>query len=110
MQYGDEGGGVYASVQYFAIGQYGGPLSSVPACHVMLTTMPPQGADGMSGSPVACCRIEDDGTWAPGLAGMLLMGGGDLLHFLDGRRLFGYVQGAVGLIDDQSRVRPPPTR
>lgn len=107
MRYGEDGGGVYASVHYFAIGQYGGTHTSLSACHIMLTRVPPEGPDGMSGSPVACCRIEDDGTWTPGFAGMVLMGGLDRLHFLDGVRLLGYVRAAVRLLQEQPRGFEP---
>lgn len=80
---------------YSAQGYYRGPsgLNGMHKIDIDLTEV--GGPQGFSGSPVFAPVLRD-GEWWPGLAGMVLRGGGNILHFLDVKSLYIYLQICLG--------------
>ena len=74
--------------RFAGYGFYRGP-TSWKYCHSLRLKFidGPIEIDGLSGAPVARIKIMNDGSWVPTLAGMVLRGGADDLHFVDVRVL-----------------------
>jgi|GEM_PF-1874715 len=75
---------------------YDGWLDGFPGCHTLRLATPQfGGVDGLSGSPVMRITRAADGSWSPGLAGMVVMGGPSKIHIVDVRTLIGVLSAPI---------------
>ncbi|SRR5229473_5563510 len=69
--------------RFISIGTYVGK-SDLRGCHrLKLSTVIAGGPAGLSGSPVFRALHNEDGSWTPALAGLVITGNNEDLHFLD---------------------------
>ena len=77
------------------LGGYDGPMRGFPGCHSLRASSAMVGGpDGLSGSPVARVLRRQDGSWAAALAGMVVMGGPERLHFVEVGTIMGVLKSA----------------
>jgi hypothetical protein len=68
---------------YHGLGTYAGPFQ-FDGCHTLdVSTVEVGGPQGLSGSPVFRCLLNDDGSWSAAFAGMVIMGSPSKIHFVD---------------------------
>lgn len=72
---------------YSSLGTYAGP-SPLAGCHLLaVSTERAGGSDGMSGSPVLAFGLRNDGSWEVRLAGLVIRGNMEVVHFVETRYL-----------------------